>query len=124
MSTFTWRAGRLALSVLVAAIALTLTACSLSAAPQPQPFEEPAANGAPVAGEEPAVAENPPAQAPTAVWTCAYVPTINDDWHDDALCSNGTEIQRPYLREGDDFVTEDEIMASAAEFAAELNIAG
>jgi hypothetical protein len=120
MSPFNSRAVRLAPSVLVAAIALTLTACSSFVAPQP--LEESAIDGAPAVGDAPVVTAEPP--APAALWTCAYVPTMNDDWHDDAVCSNGTEVQRPYLRAGDDFVTEDEIMASAAEFAAELNAAG
>lgn len=54
-------------------------------------------------------------------WTCSYSPTMNDDWHDDAVCRNGGEVVRPYLREWDDFVTESELMESAREYAAELN---
>lgn len=55
-------------------------------------------------------------------WTCTYVPTMNEDWHDDAVCSNnGNESHRPYLRDWDDFVTEAELMESAREYAAELN---
>ncbi|PPL18645.1 hypothetical protein [Microterricola pindariensis] len=54
-------------------------------------------------------------------WTCSYSPTMNDDWHDDAVCRNGNEVIRPYLREWDDFVTEAELMESAREYAAELN---
>lgn len=56
-----------------------------------------------------------------AEWTCDYEPTYNDDWHDDVVCSNGTEQQRPYLRERDSFVTEAEIMESAREYEQQLN---
>ena len=56
-------------------------------------------------------------------WTCVYAPTYNDDWHDDVICSNGGNSVRPILREWDDFVTEDEMMASAREYEAELNAA-
>lgn len=78
---------------------------------------------------EPAL-EAPPAPAPVpaptpepepSYWTCFYDPTFNDDWHDDVVCSNGTEQHRPYLRAWDSFVTEDEIMASALEYEDQLN---
>lgn len=54
-------------------------------------------------------------------WSCSYSPTMDDDWHDDAECRNGSEVIRPYLREWDDFVDEAELMESAHEYAAELN---
>lgn len=54
-------------------------------------------------------------------WSCYYDPTMNDDWHDDAMCTDGTNYDRPYLREWDDFVTRDELMESATEYAAQLN---
>ncbi len=54
-------------------------------------------------------------------WSCTLSVTFNDDWHDDVVCSNGTESHRPYLREWDDFVEEWEILESAAEYEAELN---
>ena len=56
-----------------------------------------------------------------AEWTCDYQPTYNDDWHDDVVCSNGTEQQRPYLREWDSFVTQAEIMESARQYERQLN---
>ncbi|GAA1914806.1 hypothetical protein GCM10009775_04200 [Microbacterium aoyamense] len=62
--------------------------------------------------------------APDHGWVCSFSPTYNDDWHDDVLCSNGSDSQRPYLLEGDSFVTEGEIMAAAAEFEAQLNGGG
>lgn len=57
-----------------------------------------------------------------AAWNCVYSPTYNDDWHDDVVCSNGAEQVRPYLREWDRFVTEVEIMESAREYEAQLNV--
>lgn len=56
-----------------------------------------------------------------APWTCHYAPTYNDDWHDDVVCTNGIDQQRPYLRSWDSFVTEGEIMESAREYERELN---
>lgn len=56
-----------------------------------------------------------------SAWSCYYDPTYNDDWHDDVLCADGLDVQRPYLLEGDDFVTEDEIMAAASAYETELN---
>lgn len=55
------------------------------------------------------------------VWSCLYQPTFNHDWHDDVVCSNGTDQHRPYLREWDDYITEDEIMESARKYEQHLN---
>lgn len=57
----------------------------------------------------------------TQAWTCDYDATMNDDWHDDVLCTRGSEVDRPYLRAWDSFVSFEEIMASAAEYEAALN---
>lgn len=57
-------------------------------------------------------------------WSCVYDETWNDDWHDDVVCSNGSEAHRPYLREWDSFVEYWEIMESAAEYEAQLNAGG
>ena len=76
-----------------------------------------------VVDDEPSGVAIPQPDAPLH-WTCSYDPTINDDWHDDILCSNTVETNRPYLREGDDFITQDEIMESAADFEAQLNARG
>lgn len=54
-------------------------------------------------------------------WTCSYVPTMNDDWHDDILCSDGISADRPYLLPDDSYVTESEIMDAAAAHEAYLN---
>lgn len=54
-------------------------------------------------------------------WSCVYSPTYDNDWHNDVVCSNGVESHRPYLRGWDSFITEDEIMSSAAEYENELN---
>ena len=55
-------------------------------------------------------------------WTCFYSPTYDRDWHNDVLCSDGARQQRPYLRPWDSFVTEAEIMASAADHERRLNV--
>lgn len=57
----------------------------------------------------------------TSQWSCSYSPTYNNDWHDDVVCTNGSEQDRPYLRDWDSFVTETEIMESAREYEAQLN---
>lgn len=57
----------------------------------------------------------------TADWECTYSPTYNNDWHDDVVCTNGSEQVRPSLRNWDSFVTEAEIMESAREYEAQLN---
>lgn len=62
-----------------------------------------------------------PSAPATATWQCHYSPTYNNDWHDDAVCTNGSETERPYLREWDSFVTEAEIMESAREFERQRN---
>lgn len=54
-------------------------------------------------------------------WTCYYSPTYNYDWHDDVLCTNGTQQERPYLRSGDSFVTETEMREAAREYERQLN---
>lgn len=57
----------------------------------------------------------------SARWTCNYSPTMDNNWHNDVLCTNGSEQDRPYLREGDSFITETEIMDSAREYEDQLN---
>lgn len=57
----------------------------------------------------------------TRGWTCEYSETLNYDWHDDVICSNGFESHRPYLLEGYEFVTYDDVMAAATEYETYLN---
>lgn len=54
-------------------------------------------------------------------WTCSWDPTINDDWHDDYLCSDGVSVDRPYLLPDDPYVEKWELDAAAADHAAALN---
>jgi len=63
-----------------------------------------------------------PAREPDGLWSCSYSPTFDRDWHNDVLCENGLQTQRPYLREWDSYVTQDEIMESAREYEAQLNL--
>lgn len=58
---------------------------------------------------------------PVRVWSCGYSPTMNYDWHDDVLCTDGVAQQRPYLLANDSFITEAELMAAAAAHEAWLN---
>jgi hypothetical protein len=54
-------------------------------------------------------------------WSCGWSPTMNYDWHDDVLCTNGSEQDRPYLLPNDSYVTEDEIRRAADEYERHLN---
>lgn len=63
--------------------------------------------------------EEPEPESP--LWECFYDPTYNYDWHDDVLCTNGMEYDRPILIPWDDYVEYDEIMEAAMEYEAELN---
>jgi hypothetical protein len=80
-----------------------------------------------VTGNLPAVGEaigslsNEPAGETLVTWDCFWDPTINDDWHDDVLCVRGDEWERPVLLADQPFVTEDEMIAAAAEYEAALN---
>lgn len=65
--------------------------------------------------------EPAPVPGPAPAWVCVYSPTYDEDWHNDVECSDGVTVDRPSLREWDDFVTEDEIMQSAREYEDALN---
>ena len=54
-------------------------------------------------------------------WQCYWDPTMNDDWHDDYLCSDGVNVDRPYLLPDDPYVEKWELDAAAADHAAALN---
>lgn len=102
-------------AVVIACLAFLAAGCDSS--------YEPSGNEPPVQEAVEPLPEQPPAPEPDPVWECFYEPTYDDDWHNDVLCSNGAESDRPYLREWDDFVTEDEIMESAREYEDQLNSA-
>jgi len=69
----------------------------------------------------------PEVQAPldsppvSAVWSCDWSPTMDEDWHDDILCIKGSGSLRPSLLEDWDFVTQADMMQAAAEFEVYLN---
>ncbi|MGR2752838.1 hypothetical protein [Agromyces arachidis] len=79
--------------------------------PAPAVEEDPVPPAAPVEVDEPA--------APA--WVCTWAPTMNEDWHDDYLCTNGVDSDRPYLIPEDDFVERWEIDQAAAAYQAVLN---
>jgi|GEM_PF-2568813 len=64
--------------------------------------------------------EQPP-PPPDMRWRCFWDPTMNEDWHDDVLCSNGVAHERPYLLADWSFVTEDDMLAAAADYESYLN---
>lgn len=46
---------------------------------------------------------------------------MNNDWHDDILCTDGIDEDRPYLLPEDSFVEKSEIMRAAAIYEHQLN---
>jgi len=77
----------------------------------------PAANASPVAGHGRFAA----ASSAAGLWTCRWAPTMDQNWHNDALCSNGVKRVRPYLRPNDTYITRDELMSSARAWARARN---
>lgn len=57
---------------------------------------------------------------PNGSWSCDYQPTMNDNWHDDVICTNGIESFRPELLVGQ-FVTEYDMRLEAAYYEDYLN---
>jgi hypothetical protein len=82
-----------------------------------------------VAGVGPAAHAVPAAASPRSVaassaaplWRCWWSPTMDRNWHNDALCSNGVSKVRPYLRPADTYITRDELMSSARAWARARN---
>lgn len=56
-------------------------------------------------------------------WSCWYDPTMNENWHDDVICTDGPTSHRPTLLPGE-FVTEEDIRFAASEYEAYLNAGG
>jgi hypothetical protein len=63
----------------------------------------------------------PTSQQVEQPWECHYSVTYDRHWHNDVLCTNGVAMDRPYLRPGDSFITQLEIMESAREYEDQLN---
>jgi hypothetical protein len=82
-----------------------------------------AAGVAPAAQASPGAETARSAAAPSAAqsWTCRWSPTMDRNWHNDALCSNGVSQVRPYLRPADTHITQDELMRSARAWARARN---
>jgi len=70
------------------------------------------------------VVPDPPAPPVEDLWSCDYIPTINNNWHDDVLCSRGPEQLRPILLPNQSFVTEAAMRAAAADYESKLNANG
>ena len=75
----------------------------------------------PAAHASPTAAERPAAASTAALWKCRWAPTMDRNWHNDALCSNGVRQVRPHLRPADSYITPDELMASARAWARARN---
>ena len=54
-------------------------------------------------------------------WSCGWAPTMNENWHDDVLCSNGLNSMRPTLLPNQGFVTKVEMMQAARQYEIGLN---
>lgn len=68
------------------------------------------------------VQEDPePPPLPVGAWSCEWSPTMNEDWHDDVLCSNGVASDRPILLPDWGFVSQDDMMAEAQRYEDYLN---
>lgn len=68
------------------------------------------------------VEPEPVAPAPVAEsWSCFWDPTMNENWHDDVLCTRGYEAIRPELLAEQSFVTQDDMMRAAADYEMTLN---
>jgi hypothetical protein len=57
-------------------------------------------------------------------WSCFYDPSMNDNWHDDVVCTDGPTSHRPILLADWDFVTEDDMRAAAQDQENYLNAGG
>ena len=77
----------------------------------------PAAQASPTTGSSRSVG----ASSAAGPWSCRWAPTMDRNWHNDALCSNGVSQVRPYLRPGDSYITRAELMASAQAWARARN---
>ena len=106
-----------AAAVILAAVSISLLAActstgSLDDDERPEPEPEPVE-----------VIPDPPAEyvEPVVGWECYWDPTMNDDWHDDYMCTNGNSFDRPYLIPDDSFVERWEIDEAAHEYEVALN---
>lgn len=57
-------------------------------------------------------------------WSCFYDPTMNNNWHDDVVCTDGPTSHRPLLLTDYSFVTEQDMRAAAQEHENYLNAGG
>ncbi|CAN7294666.1 hypothetical protein LJR186_001475 [Microbacterium foliorum] len=83
------------------------------------PTPRPAYVGNPIPVDDQPVDPPPPPQP--ELWSCGWDPTMNENWHDDILCTRGFERDRPLLLTDWDFVTYDDMMAAGADYEGWLN---
>lgn len=106
----------LAALLLAAAVALTLAGCSFA-----EPIDDFDRLEPDRVEEIPAPPIPEPEPPAPRGWECRWDPTMNDDWHDDYVCSDGVSVDRPYLIPDDSFVERWEIDRAAALYEAQLN---
>jgi hypothetical protein len=86
---------------------------------EPVPYEDEGPSDAEIAADQQQAWEEVTGQE----WSCWYDPTMNENWHDDVICTDGPTSHRPTLLPGE-FVTESDMRAAAAEYEAYLNSGG
>ena len=106
-----------ALTVLVVASAFLLAGCT-SSDEGIDNYERPELEPIEVVPDPPVEYVEPPA---VERWECYWDPTMNDDWHDDYMCTNGSSNDRPNLIPDDSFVEQWEIDEAASAYEAALN---
>lgn len=70
---------------------------------------------------EPETVWNNPEPPTAKAWSCGWSPTMNENWHDDVLCTNGVDQDRPILLPDWSYVTKDDMMAEARNYENYLN---
>lgn len=98
----------------VLALGITLSGCSVGSSADAGPGRSGGAHRKDGASHRKALTGAPR-------WTCSWSPTMDDDWHNDVLCTNGSRTERPHLRPQDSFVEQAEMMASARAWARARN---
>ena len=104
---------------LASAALAVLSACLLAGCTSIEAVDErPKFEPVEVVPEPPSEFVDPPA---ADEWRCSWDATMDDDWHNDYVCTNGVDFDRPYLIPGDSFVERWEIEEAATAYELQLN---
>ncbi|WP_193597250.1 hypothetical protein [Microbacterium sp. YJN-G] len=74
--------------------------------------------------QTPSVSTSAPPTDASRTWTCVWDPTVNDNWHDDVECFDGSIRFRPELLTEIERVSETQIRTAAQEYEDYLNAGG